>query len=100
MGMTLTEKIMARASGRDELRAGEIVYPKANLATIHDLYVVEADHQLTELRRKWRAHKVDPRTANMGDHVFTPPGETDRGLIRPNLTIRSIMAILFSFDHF
>ena len=52
MGMTLTEKIMARASGRDELRAGEIVYPKADLATIHDLYVlyvVDADRQLTEL---------------------------------------------------
>ena len=52
MGMTLTEKIMARASGRNELRAGEIVYPKADLATIHDLYVlyvVDADRQLTEL---------------------------------------------------
>lgn len=73
MGMTLTEKTMARASGRDELRAGEIVCPKADLATIHDPYVVEADRQLTEQRRKWRTHKVDPCTANMGGHVFTLP---------------------------
>ena len=60
MGMTLTEKIMARASGRDELRAGEIVYPEADLATIHDLYVVEADRQLTELgvERPWDPERV------------------------------------------
>ena len=60
MGMTLTEKIMAKASGRDELAAGEIVYPEADLATIHDLYVVEADRQLTELgvERPWDPERV------------------------------------------
>ena len=60
MGMTLTEKIMARASGRDKLAAGEIVYPEADLATIHDLYVVEADRQLTELgvERPWDPERV------------------------------------------
>ena len=100
MGMTLTEKIMARASGRDELRAGEIAYPKADLATIHDLYVVEADRQLTKKRQKWRTHKVDPYTANMGDHVFTPPPATRiGGLVCPNLTTRSITTILFMLDH-
>ena len=60
MGMTLTEKIMARASGRSALRAGEIVYPEADLATIHDLYVVEADRQLLELgvERPWKPERV------------------------------------------
>ena len=60
MGMTLTEKIMARASGLDDLRAGDIVYPQADLATIHDLYVVEADRQLLELgvERPWDPERV------------------------------------------
>ena len=89
----------ARASGRDELRAGEIVHPKADLATIHDLHVVEADRQLSEKRQKWRTHKVDPCAANMGDHVFIPPAIRIEGSICPNLTIRSIMIILFVFDH-
>ena len=60
MGMTLTEKIMARAAGRATVRPGEIVYPEADLATIHDLYVVEADTQLRALgvERPWNPDRV------------------------------------------
>jgi 3-isopropylmalate/(R)-2-methylmalate dehydratase large subunit len=60
MDMTLTEKIMARASGRTSVRPGEIVYPEADLATIHDLYVVEADTQLRALgvERPWNPDRV------------------------------------------
>ncbi len=47
--MTLTEKILARASGAPSVKPGEIVYPEADLATIHDLYVVEADKELRSL---------------------------------------------------
>jgi 3-isopropylmalate/(R)-2-methylmalate dehydratase large subunit len=36
MGMTLTEKILARASGRDRVRAGDIVCAKVDLAFAHD----------------------------------------------------------------
>jgi 3-isopropylmalate/(R)-2-methylmalate dehydratase large subunit len=36
MGMTLAEKIIARAAGRGELRVGEIVTGKVDLAMIHD----------------------------------------------------------------
>ena len=33
---TLTEKIMARAAGKDRVRAGEIVTVDVDLAMIHD----------------------------------------------------------------
>lgn len=36
MGMTMTEKIFARASGRSQVRAGEIVTAKIDLAMIQD----------------------------------------------------------------
>jgi 3-isopropylmalate/(R)-2-methylmalate dehydratase large subunit len=36
MGMTLAEKILARAAGRAEVRAGEIVTGKLDLVMIHD----------------------------------------------------------------
>jgi len=60
MGMTLTEKIMARAANLPIVRPGEIVYPEADLATIHDLYVVEADTQLRALgvEKPWNPDRV------------------------------------------
>ncbi len=36
MGMTLAEKIIARAAGRDSVRPGEIVTCKVDLAMMHD----------------------------------------------------------------
>lgn len=36
MGMTVTEKILARASGRREVAAGELVVARIDLAMIHD----------------------------------------------------------------
>ncbi|OGL64693.1 MAG: hypothetical protein A3J27_08585 [Candidatus Tectomicrobia bacterium RIFCSPLOWO2_12_FULL_69_37] len=60
MGMTLAEKILARASGLPAVRPGEIVYPEADLATIHDLYVVEADRDLLSLgvEKPWDPARV------------------------------------------
>jgi 3-isopropylmalate/(R)-2-methylmalate dehydratase large subunit len=37
MGMTLAEKILAKASGKNEVKAGEIVWVKADIAMMHDL---------------------------------------------------------------
>jgi 3-isopropylmalate/(R)-2-methylmalate dehydratase large subunit len=37
MGMTMSEKILAKASGQTELKAGEIVWVKADIAMMHDL---------------------------------------------------------------
>ena len=36
MGMTATEKILARASGRAAVRAGETVYPDPDLVIVDD----------------------------------------------------------------
>ncbi|RLF10231.1 MAG: 3-isopropylmalate dehydratase large subunit [Thermoprotei archaeon] len=36
MGMTITEKILARASGKKEVSAGELVVAKVDVAMIHD----------------------------------------------------------------
>src|SRR3989304_4564537 len=36
MGMTVVEKILARATGRDTLRAGEVVEPAVDLAMSHE----------------------------------------------------------------
>ncbi len=38
MGMTLAEKILARASGRDEVRAGEFVVARIDRAMLHDVF--------------------------------------------------------------
>lgn len=36
MGMTAVEKVLARTSGRDVVRAGEVVYPEPDFIMIHD----------------------------------------------------------------
>ncbi|WP_134702267.1 3-isopropylmalate dehydratase large subunit [Ammoniphilus sp. YIM 78166] len=37
MGMTMAEKILARASGKSEVKGGEIVWVKVDIAMMHDL---------------------------------------------------------------
>jgi len=36
MGLTMVEKILARASGQKEVRAGQVVEPKVSLAMSHE----------------------------------------------------------------
>jgi len=47
MGQTISEKILSRATGRP-VKAGEIIYPKPDLVTCHDWYVVNFDKALQE----------------------------------------------------
>lgn len=37
MGMTISEKILAKASGKQKVEAGEYIVGKIDLAMIHDL---------------------------------------------------------------
>lgn len=37
MGMTMSEKVLAKASGRSEVKAGDIVWVKVDIAMMHDL---------------------------------------------------------------
>jgi 3-isopropylmalate/(R)-2-methylmalate dehydratase large subunit len=47
MGQTITEKILSRVEGRAVI-TGEIFYPKPDLVTVHDWYVVNFDRALEE----------------------------------------------------
>ena len=42
MGMTMTEKLLARACGRSTLKAGEVVSPEPEIVIMHDGYVETA----------------------------------------------------------
>ena len=50
MGMTVVEKILARASGRDALRAGDVVEPAVDLAMSHEnaALVLNQFHEIFE----------------------------------------------------
>jgi 3-isopropylmalate/(R)-2-methylmalate dehydratase large subunit len=69
VGMTLTEKILARASGRDKVKAGDIVRAKVNLVFAHDATMPLA---VIELRRMGVERVFDPdKVAIICDH-FVP----------------------------
>ncbi|MDH3300700.1 MAG: 3-isopropylmalate dehydratase large subunit [Acidimicrobiia bacterium] len=48
MAMTLAEQILARASGRDEVAAGEFVVADVDLALLHDIFAARVFDLLTE----------------------------------------------------
>ncbi|RLI07755.1 3-isopropylmalate dehydratase large subunit [Candidatus Bathyarchaeota archaeon] len=60
MGMTISEKILARASGRMEVRAGEIVKAEVDLAMMPDLTAILAFKAMREMGREqvWDREKV------------------------------------------
>lgn len=69
MGSTITEKILARAAGRDEVHAGEIVEAKVDLALAND---ITAPLAIGEFERAGFTKVFDPaRIALVPDH-FTP----------------------------
>ncbi len=60
MGMTVSEKILARASGRDEVSAGEVVKAWVDLAMMPDLTAILAFRAMKEMGRErvWDGDKV------------------------------------------
>ncbi|KON30409.1 3-isopropylmalate dehydratase, partial [miscellaneous Crenarchaeota group-15 archaeon DG-45] len=60
MGMTIAEKILARASGRDEVRAGEIVKAGVDVAMMPDLTAVLSFNAMREVGREqvWDRERV------------------------------------------
>src|SRR2546429_5910344 len=70
MGMTMSEKILARAGGRDQVRPGDLVLGKVDFAMGHDLTIPPAGKIM---REQMGAEKVwDPeRLAVVQDH-FQP----------------------------
>lgn len=49
MGMTAVEKVLAAKSGRDSVRAGDVVYPDPDFIMIHDGVVMGAKRELDAL---------------------------------------------------
>jgi 3-isopropylmalate/(R)-2-methylmalate dehydratase large subunit len=70
MGMTMTEKILARASGRTEVRPGDLVLAEVDFAMGHDLTIPPAGRIM---RQEMGADRIwDPdRVAVVQDH-FQP----------------------------
>lgn len=71
MGMTLAEKILARASGRDAVKAGEFVVGEIDLALTHDIFAASVFRTLGELG----VEKIfDPdRLVVVVDHLVPAP---------------------------
>jgi len=69
MGSTITEKILARAAGREQVRAGDIVEARVDLALAND---ITAPLGIAEFERAGFTEVFDPaRIALVPDH-FTP----------------------------
>ncbi len=69
MGSTITEKILARAAGRDEVHAGDIIEAKVDLALAND---ITAPLAIAEFEKAGFTNVFDPaRIALVPDH-FTP----------------------------
>ncbi|MDR3259091.1 MAG: 3-isopropylmalate dehydratase large subunit [Fusobacteriaceae bacterium] len=74
MGMTITQKILARASGNKEVKDGDILWVKVDQAMLDDILGprVEIDEKMKELQAKvWNPDKV----TIISDH-YTPPANT------------------------
>lgn len=94
MGMTLAEKILARASGRDEVRAGEFVVAAIDLALTHDIFAAQV---FGHLEAAGVDQVFDPaRTVVVIDHMVPAPSEMAATAHR---TIREQVA-RFGVEHF
>lgn len=73
MGMTLAEKVLARASQRAEARAGEFVVAAVDLALVHDIFAPQVFGQLSAagIERVFDSAK----TVAVIDHLVPAPTE-------------------------
>ena len=71
--MNITEKIMARASGKDEVASGEIVEAKVDMAMIHDLtgpLAIESFRKIG-VKKVWNNERI----VVVFDHLVPAPSE-------------------------
>ncbi len=79
MGMTASEKILARASGLASVRPGDVVHPKPDWVFLHDLQVPATRKELDGLGID-RVRNAD-RVVFVTDHevLYTSPAMIERG---------------------
>ncbi len=71
MGMTLAERILAAAAGREEVSAGEFVVADIDLALLHDIFAAQVFDLLVDVGVN---HVFDPdRTVVVVDHLVPAP---------------------------
>jgi 3-isopropylmalate/(R)-2-methylmalate dehydratase large subunit len=87
MGMTASEKILARAAGVPSVRPGDVIHPKADWVFLHDLQVPVTKRDLDELGI--------PRVANPDKVVFVTDHEviyTSAAIVERGQKIRKAAA--------
>ncbi len=73
VGMTITEKILARASGRDRVSPGDVVFANVDKVMVHDVSGPGVMTVLRELERKGKSIKVwDPDRVWITEDHFVP----------------------------
>ncbi len=79
MGMTATEKILARASRQEHVRPGDIVFPQPDLVIVHDGLVVSSKDELDAvgIDRVFDTNRIYFVTDH--DVVYTSPRAVERG---------------------
>ncbi|MHB8393805.1 MAG: 3-isopropylmalate dehydratase large subunit [Candidatus Dormibacteria bacterium] len=77
--MTVTEKIISRHSGRDSVRAGDVVLVEVDLACIDDVQFFIFKRRLEELGGS--VARPD-RVVLMADHYSPPSGPDEAGIVR------------------
>lgn len=71
MGMTISEKILARASGNQETHAGMIVWAKVDQAMMDDILGPRVE--IAEKMKELGAHVWDPSKVTIISDHYTPP---------------------------
>src|SRR2546430_8587659 len=97
MGMTMTEKILARASGRESVKPGDLLLAKVDFAMGHDLTIRPAGKIM---REQMGAEKVwDPeRLAVVQDHFQPAKDATSATLGRLAREFAHDMGIRWYFE--
>jgi 3-isopropylmalate/(R)-2-methylmalate dehydratase large subunit len=73
VGMTITEKILARAAGKDRVSAGDVVFANVDKVMVHDVSGPGVMMVLRELERKGKSIKVwDPDRVWIAEDHFVP----------------------------
>lgn len=71
MGMTISEKILANASGRDEVRAGDIIWVNVDTAMMDD--ILGPRIEIADNLKRMGADVWDPNKVVVVSDHYTPP---------------------------
>ena len=97
MGMTMTEKIMARASGRDQVRPGDLILAHVDFAMGHDLTIPPTGRIMREQMGADRIWDPD-RVAIVQDHFQPAKDQASASLGRLTREFARDMGVHWYFE--